>query len=122
MWDYLRAEQRARSSSQFRKLCKAEYLHYLRVREWQDLFSQLRQVAGDLGIRPGSEAGHPDRVHQAVLAGLLRWSGTPKKARKYKEAESSSMRRSGMRPTVAVRADHADGANRPGGRRPRELP
>ena len=50
LWDYLRAEQRARSSNQFRKLCRAEYLNYLRVREWQDLYSQLRRVAGDLGV------------------------------------------------------------------------
>ena len=41
------------------------------MREWQDLFSQLRQVAGDLGVRAGSSAGHPDHVHQSVLAGLL---------------------------------------------------
>ena len=53
------------------ELCRAEHLNYLRVREWQDLFSQLRQVAGDLGVRPGTEAGHPDRVHQSVLTGLL---------------------------------------------------
>ena len=77
LWDYLRAEQRARSSNQFRKLCRAEYLNYLRVREWQDLYSQLRRVAGDLGVRAGSgprpddSAGHPDHVHQSVLAGLL---------------------------------------------------
>ena len=43
----------------------------MRVREWMDLYSQLRQVAGTLGIRGGSEAGHPDRVHQALLSGLL---------------------------------------------------
>ena len=71
LWDYLRTEQRQLSSNQFRKLCRAEYLNYLRVREWQDLFSQLRQVSGDLGVRPGSETGHPDHVHQSVLAGLL---------------------------------------------------
>ena len=52
-------------------MCKDEFLHYVRVREWQDLFSQLRQVAGQMGIRQGAEQGHPDRVHQAVLAGLL---------------------------------------------------
>ena len=91
LWDYLRAEQRARSSSQFRKLCKTEYLHYLRVREWQDLFSQLRQVAGDLGIRPGTEAGHPDRVHQAVLAGLLSHLGLRDGDRRdYRGARGSS--------------------------------
>ncbi len=71
LWDHLRERQQALGSSQFRKLCRTEYLNYLRVREWQDLYSQLRQVAGQLGIRHGSEAGHPDRVHQALLSGLL---------------------------------------------------
>ena len=76
LWDYLRERQRALSSSQFRKLCRTEYLNYLRVREWQDLFSQLRQVAGQIGVRQGVDpsgisVGHPDRVHQALLAGLL---------------------------------------------------
>ncbi len=71
LWDYLRERQHELGSSQFRKLCRSEYLNYLRVREWQDLYSQLRQVAGQLGIRHGSEAGHPDRVHQALLSGLL---------------------------------------------------
>ena len=71
LWDHLREQQRALSGNQFRRLCRAEFLNYLRVREWQDLFSQLRQVAGELGIRGGAEAGHPDRVHRSVLAGLL---------------------------------------------------
>ena len=71
LWDHLREQQQALGSSQFRKLCRTEFLNYLRVREWQDLFSQLRQVAGQLGLRPGTEASHPDRVHQAMLAGLL---------------------------------------------------
>ncbi len=71
LWDHLRERQRELSSNQFRKLCRTEFLNYLRVREWQDLFSQLRQVAGSLGVRSGLEAGHPDRVHQAMLSGLL---------------------------------------------------
>lgn len=71
LWDHLRTRQRELSSNQFRKLCRAEFLHHLRVREWHDLFSQLRRVAGELGIRPGTEAAHPDRVHRAVLAGHL---------------------------------------------------
>lgn len=71
LWDYLREQQRALTGNQFRKLCRSEYLNYLRVREWHDLFSQLRQIAGQLGVRPGTSAGHPDRVHQAVLAGML---------------------------------------------------
>ena len=71
LWDYLREQQRELSGSQFRRMCRTEYFNYLRVREWSDLFSQLRQVAGTLDIRVSTEAGHPDRVHQSLLAGLL---------------------------------------------------
>jgi ATP-dependent helicase HrpA len=75
LWEYLQDQQRALSSSQFRKLCKAEFLHYLRVREWQDLHGQLRQVAKGLGISPGTRSpaarADPQHVHTALLAGLL---------------------------------------------------
>lgn len=71
LWDHLREQQRTLSGNQFRRQCRAEFLHYVRVREWQDLHSQLRQTAGRLGIRPGTTEAHPDHVHQALLAGLL---------------------------------------------------
>ena len=47
-----------------------EFLNYLRVREWQDLYSQLRQVAGELGIRAGTEA-RPSRPRAPVAC----WPG-----------------------------------------------
>jgi ATP-dependent helicase HrpA len=74
LWNYLTEQQQALSSSQFRRLCKAEFLHYLRVREWQDLTGQLRQVAKTLGVRPApadAPPADPAQVHQALLAGLL---------------------------------------------------
>jgi ATP-dependent helicase HrpA len=55
LWDYLRDRQHALSSSAFRRLCRREFLHYLRVREWQDVHAQLRQAARELGI-----TGEPD--------------------------------------------------------------
>src|SRR5690606_10256331 len=67
LWDHLREQQRALSSNQFRKLCRAEYLNYLRVREWHDLFSQLRRIVGDLGMRVDNRPGDPDDVHRSVL-------------------------------------------------------
>ena len=71
LWDYLRQQQRDLSGNQFRRMCRDEYLHYLRVREWRDLYSQLRQVAGQLGARPSNAEAHPDHVHKAILSGLL---------------------------------------------------
>ncbi len=94
LWDYLRARQHELTGNQFRRLCRSEYLNYLRVREWQDVFSQLRQVTGQLGIRAGSEASHPDRIHQALLAGLLSHLGmrdgtADNKGREYNGAHGS---------------------------------
>ncbi|WTM18093.1 ATP-dependent RNA helicase HrpA [Isoptericola halotolerans] len=88
LWEYLRSQQRAMGSSAFRRTCRAEYINFLRVREWQDVVAQLRQMSGPLGIdlsRPAREAQpadpeNPDdwrrawdgdTVHRSLLAGLL---------------------------------------------------
>lgn len=79
LWRYLREQQRELSSSAFRRMCKAEYLNYLRVREWQDIVSQLRHVlrTSDKGEgRRGGGADLPEeidtpKVHQSLLPGLL---------------------------------------------------
>jgi ATP-dependent helicase HrpA len=71
LWAHLEAERKVRGSSQFRKMCKAEFLNHVRVREWQDLVRQLRQVAADMGIRRNDTPAEADNVHKALLAGLL---------------------------------------------------
>ena len=50
LWRYLRTQQRELSGSAFRRMCRAEFLHYLRVREWFDVHAQLRQLARPLGL------------------------------------------------------------------------
>ncbi len=73
LWRYLKQQQRELSSSAFRRMCKREFLNYLRVREWQDFESQLRQVAKEMKIQVGRPADLPDAdgIHQALLSGLL---------------------------------------------------
>ena len=136
LWDYLREQQRELSGSAFRRMCRREYLHYLRVREWQDVYGQLRQAARDLGVtagpdrtparddaptrgeasgggpaahvaqlaaRPGSQPERrvpddlADRVHRALLAGLLSHIGMqdaqkPSKDRRRGPAEFAGAR------------------------------
>ncbi|HET9897556.1 MAG TPA: ATP-dependent RNA helicase HrpA [Streptosporangiaceae bacterium] len=65
LWDHLREQQRELSSSAFRRMCKNEYLHYLRVREWQDVHAQLRQAAADLGISAGEDRAPASRKARA---------------------------------------------------------
>ena len=76
LWRHLRQKQKEMGSSAFRRMCREEHLNYLRVREWQEFESQLRQVARQVGLKAGrsaSEGTAPDgdAIHQALLSGLL---------------------------------------------------
>lgn len=88
LWRYVRQQQRDLSGNAFRRMCRNEFLSYLRLREWADLHAQLRDVAIDLGLtHSGERRGHDqaaraaekvaaarseaDAIHTALLAGLL---------------------------------------------------
>ncbi len=73
LWRYLREQRKERSGNAFRRMCREEFLHYLRIREWQDLTGQLRSIARDLGITESDDHEPADQtqVHAALLAGLL---------------------------------------------------
>jgi ATP-dependent helicase HrpA len=122
LWDYLNDRQRELSASAFRRLCRREYLHYLRVREWQDVHGQLRQAARDVGIRYGKSertaiteprsAGSERQaargrepepgarfpadvaaaIHMSLLAGLLSHIGMKDTERKRGPAEFAGAR------------------------------
>ncbi|MEP7368250.1 MAG: ATP-dependent RNA helicase HrpA, partial [Dermatophilaceae bacterium] len=71
LWNYLKVQQRELSGSAFRRQCKNDYLHYLRVREWQDLHTQLKGACKSLGLQQSSTAAGYDAIHQSLLSGLL---------------------------------------------------
>ncbi|MBG6213375.1 ATP-dependent helicase HrpA [Cryobacterium sp. CAN_C3] len=82
LWNYLEKQQSELGSSAFRRLCKNEYLNYLRVREWHDVLRQLRQLAKPLGLHLGEPSANPDGVHRSLLAGLLSHIGLKDVAKK----------------------------------------
>ncbi|MET8408711.1 ATP-dependent RNA helicase HrpA [Streptomyces sp. NPDC005195] len=71
LWRYVREQQKERGSSAFRRMCKQEFLNFLRIREWQDIYSQLRTVAKQMGIHPSEDDAPAQSVHVSLLAGLL---------------------------------------------------
>jgi ATP-dependent helicase HrpA len=82
VYRYARELQGELSSNQFRKRLKSEYLHHLRMREWQDLVGQLRQAAKQVGVKLNHEPAEPDTIHKALLSGLLSHVGLRDAARR----------------------------------------
>ncbi|TDC44033.1 ATP-dependent RNA helicase HrpA [Actinomadura sp. KC345] len=85
LWNHLREQQRELSGSAFRRMCKSEFLHFLRIREWQDLHGQLKQVAKALGVTLNGTDAAPDRIHVSLLAGLLSHIGLADTDKKDKQ-------------------------------------
>jgi len=71
LWRHLREQQKQLSRNGFRRMCHGEFLHYLRVREWQDLAGSLRRSARSVGVTVNQEPAPADGIHRALLAGLL---------------------------------------------------
>lgn len=92
LWRYLGEQRKSLSGNAFRRMCREEFLHYLRIREWQDLTGQLRSIARDIGIRESAddEPADPSRVHAALVAGLLSHVGLREgETREYAGARNS---------------------------------
>ncbi|PWI34755.1 ATP-dependent RNA helicase HrpA [Vibrio albus] len=71
LWDYIQKQQKALTGNQFRKQCKQEYLNYLRIREWQDVYFQLHQVMREMDTKLNDEPGSYQGIHSALITGLL---------------------------------------------------
>lgn len=71
LWHYIQTQQKALSKNQFRKQCQKDFLNYLRVREWQDIYHQLRLSVREMGLPINTLEANYQQIHTALLAGLL---------------------------------------------------
>ena len=99
LWNHLRQQQKELSGSAFRRMCKREFLNYLRVREWQEFVAQLRQVTKEMGVRLEAPGDVPDAdgIHQALLSGLLSHVGLLEEREKSSRSGPGA-RKDGRRP------------------------
>ncbi|NEW43688.1 ATP-dependent RNA helicase HrpA [Nocardia cyriacigeorgica] len=95
LWDYLSGQRKSLSSNQFRRMCREEFLHYLRIREWQDLHGQLRTITKGLGWSAhGEHAAQPDKGEPkrgAPERSRGRGSGKPVKAAAASVSEDDTL-------------------------------
>jgi ATP-dependent helicase HrpA len=98
LWDYLREQRKSLSSNQFRRMCRDEFLHYLRIREWQDLHGQLRTITRGLGWNTAADRADDEPNDAATTS-------TPPRGR------GRNRRGSAHRPG-GHEFERADGANR----------
>ena len=71
LWNYVQEQQKALTKNQFRRQCQKDFLNYLRIREWQDIYQQIRLAVREMGLPINSERAEYQQIHTALLSGLL---------------------------------------------------
>ena len=71
LWHYVQEQQKALTKNQFRRQCQKDFLNYLRIREWQDIYHQIRLTVREMGLPINSEKAEYQQIHTALLSGLL---------------------------------------------------
>ena len=71
LWNYVQEQQKALTKNQFRRQCQKDFLNYLRIREWQDIYQQIRLAVREMGLPINSEKAECQQIHTALLSGLL---------------------------------------------------
>ena len=72
IWDTFEEQKKHLSNSKLRKYCSDNFLSYMRMREWFDIHAQVMQVIkGDLKMHPNTDDAGYEKIHRALLTGLL---------------------------------------------------
>ncbi len=62
LWNYYHDQARQLSKNQLRNLCQAEFLSFVRMREWHDLYQELLGRVTEMGMRLNTEPAHRIRI------------------------------------------------------------
>ncbi|SER62605.1 ATP-dependent helicase HrpA [Propionibacterium cyclohexanicum] len=107
LWRYLGAQRKALSGNQFRRLCRAEYINFLRVREWQDLHTQIRRIDDELGVTRNREPASVEGALTGILAGLLSHVGLAEHDKaEAKQSHRGRRQRKGPQEYLGARGAH----------------
>ena len=74
LWKFFEDGLHHESNRKLQKACREHFLSFNRMREWRDIHAQLKELAAELGWKAGAttqDSGQYDRVHRALLTGLL---------------------------------------------------
>ena len=89
LWQDYHEQARHLSQNKLRKYCKQNYLSYIRLRDWHDVHSQLREMALQLNMRPNEQEAEYDQIHRALLTGLIANVGVKTEDKDYLGARNS---------------------------------
>lgn len=92
LWNAYHAQKKHLSNRKLRSWCEDHYISFLRMREWIDVHSQLKEAAQTLGLASNVEAASMAQLHTALLTGLVANVALRDEQWDYKGAQNKRLR------------------------------
>jgi len=70
LWRELQQQKSELSRNQFSRWCRKHYLSYMRIREWQEIYQQLKQQFRDSKFRLNTTVADEDTIHRCIFCGI----------------------------------------------------
>ena len=70
LWEEINQQKKKLSQNLFAKWCKKNYLSWLRVREWQDIYRQIKEQLKELQITLNTTPANSEKIHRSILMGI----------------------------------------------------
>ena len=70
LWNFYQQQVKQLSQNKLRKLCKTNFISYMKMREWSDIHRQLRHVCTEMGLLLNTEPASYQNMHCAILSGM----------------------------------------------------
>ncbi len=72
IWDwYEGALKTKKSNKDLLNQCHANFLSFLRLKEWRELHGQIKQITDEMEFKLNTDAANFEQIHKSLLAGLL---------------------------------------------------
>ena len=71
LWRGFEEQRQELTASPLRNWCRKNFLNYLRLREWRDAHRQLALICRELQLAVNKEPSDYQKMHKAILSGLL---------------------------------------------------
>ncbi|MDA0711627.1 MAG: ATP-dependent RNA helicase HrpA, partial [bacterium] len=88
IWNaYHETMERLVTQSQMRRFCAQHFLSFNRMREWRDIYMQIRHTLREIGgFRFNQDQADYDSIHRSILSGLLSNVAQKKEGNAYRAA------------------------------------
>ena len=92
LWRWIEQQRAELTNSRWQTALRKRFINPMRVREWREIYRQLKSVCTELGLKANSNPANFQQIHESILVGSLSQIGRFEERGSYLAARNQRMR------------------------------